>query len=346
MTALPRQLPARYEESATMNSAYSIILKLETKENSNRAVMYARILGYLLLEGPTDEARSAIANEIVSCKNDEALAANGKFYLDHLIRIFKKGKGPTPSSHVSPPSFDALKDIVAQCLEKPIVNYEDAKAKALARDGYRCLASGTYDLAAERVKELRDRVIMEKAETAETNCAHIFPESTNLNLSTDKDCELNRKHVYATSVWAVLDRFGYENLRFDLNGNNIHRLENVLTLSTNVHGKFDTLKVWFEAVENKENTYKLNSTWDGHLNSLYPGEVTFTTPDSNLPLPSPTYLHIHATCCKVAHLSGAGEYLDEIHRKFDDSKVLSQDGSSAEMFSHALLPLSNEIPAF
>ena len=33
---------------------------------------------------------------------------------------------------------------------------------------------------------------------------------------------------------------------------------------------------------------------------------------ANFPLPNPTYLHIHATCCHIAQLSGAEEYLETI----------------------------------
>jgi hypothetical protein len=47
-------------------------------------------------------------------------------------------------------------------------------------------------------------------------------------------------------MWAVMDRFGYRQIPFDLNGNNIHRLENVLTLDIGVHSLFDELKLWFE----------------------------------------------------------------------------------------------------
>jgi len=43
-----------------------------------------------------------------------------------------------------------------------------------------------------------------------------------------------------------MDRFGFPNIVRDLNGANTHRLENVLTLNVEVHGKFDTLKLWFE----------------------------------------------------------------------------------------------------
>jgi hypothetical protein len=76
----------------------------------------------------------------------------------------------------------------------------------------------------------------------------------------------------------------------------------------------------------------------------YKSTVTFRTPDPNkLPLPSPEYLNIHAACARVAHLSGAGEHIDKVLRELEDTKVLSQDGASAEALEYALLPLSQQI---
>jgi hypothetical protein len=50
----------------------------------------------------------------------------------------------------------------------------------------------------------------------------------------------------------VLDQFGQIRTidDSDLNGNNIHRLENILTLDKVVHEWFDQLKVWLERKPN------------------------------------------------------------------------------------------------
>ena len=46
-------------------------------------------------------------------------------------------------------------------------------------------------------------------------------------------------------MWTVMDRYGGI-LLGELNGNEIHRLENVLTLSLTFHDYFDRLEVWLE----------------------------------------------------------------------------------------------------
>ena len=53
-------------------------------------------------------------------------------------------------------------------------------------------------------------------------------------------------------------------------------------------------------------------------------------------MPSPHYLELHALCCEVANLSGAGEYVDLLQDELEELKVLATDDSSAELFSFAL----------
>ena len=68
--------------------------------------------------------------------------------------------------------------------------------------------------------------------------------------------------------------------------------------------------------------------------------VEFSTSDpENLPVPASELLALHATCCKVAHLSGAAEYIDEVYRDADELGVLSADGTSGDMLHYMLLSL-------
>ena len=54
-----------------------------------------------------------------------------------------------------------------------------------------------------------------------------------------------------------------------------------------------------------------------------------TTTDPGLPRPSPNYLCLHAACARIAHLSGAAEYVESAYRDLDDKAVLADDGSSS-----------------
>ena len=44
----------------------------------------------------------------------------------------------------------------------------------------------------------------------------------------------------------MLERFGQISPVDELNGDKIHRLENVLTLDPSIHDWFDKLKIWLE----------------------------------------------------------------------------------------------------
>ena len=69
--------------------------------------------------------------------------------------------------------------------------------------------------------------------------------------------------------------------------------------------------------------------------------VTFSTTDpENLPLPSPSLLALHATCCKVLHLSGAAEHIMKVYRDAEDMGVLSSDGTSGDILTYKLMGMS------
>jgi len=67
-----------------------------------------------------------------------------------------------------------------------------------------------------------------------------------------------------------------------------------------------------------------------------PATITFKSTNPAFSLPDPRYLRIHAACAKVAHLSGAGEYVDAVFRDMESIRVLATNGSSAEALGYAL----------
>ncbi|KAF8965403.1 hypothetical protein BDZ97DRAFT_1998394, partial [Flammula alnicola] len=286
----------------------------------------------------TDPGLKTVVEEISSCTIDSALLAVGQIYYDHYIRActFPKptgGRIPTPSNHASRPSFDKLADMIKANLVEAPQSHADATNNALIRNGYRCVVTGKYD--AHSVKENRDLEevvdLDPNARMSPTECAHIFVESTNSSIEPDS----NKAFHYVASMWGVMARFGHEKLLTELNGSDIHRLENVMTVVPEFHTRFDELSVWFK----EEDKYKLEGAWLHDLRD-YPEYVTFTTTDPvQIPVPSPTYLAIHATCAKVAHLSGAAECIDKLYRDMDDGKTLDPNGASAGTLEHAIFEL-------
>ena len=94
----------------------------------------------------------------------------------------------------------------------------------------------------------------------------------------------------------------------------------------------------FNHQQNAQHTYKVCTLYPGFVSvqSLpHPRIVTFST-TTDLPLPDPRYLKLHAVVCRVAHLSGVAEYLDRYDSEQDERNYLACDGSSAEYLNSRL----------
>ena len=75
-----------------------------------------------------------------------------------------------------------------------------------------------------------------------------------------------------------MERFGDMKAFGELNGNWIHRLENVLTLSGEVHHGFDDLKLWLERVESVSNSLlrvNCNFKWVSRTHPIPTNSVRF-----------------------------------------------------------------------
>ncbi|KAG8894538.1 hypothetical protein FRC00_008795 [Tulasnella sp. 408] len=302
--------------------------------------MCGRILGYMMLEAPTSVGCDNVQKEIALCETDEALRNLAQLYAAYFLRLSKKAKGHTPgsSSHSSRPSFDDTKEAIMLLMEEAQKSNSVLKRLALERDNYRCVVTGAYDLAIFREQHDTNPTLEQPTAIRITQTAHIFPDSLNQNLVGSGDL-LGKKAVYSAPAWAVVERFGLINvLTESLNGPSIHRVENVLTMSLDVRELFGTLQLWFEATD-VPNTYKLCSTDDiifTLFNPPIPRQVTLESTNSSIPLPNSDYLKIHGACAKVAHLSGATEYLKAILNEWEERPVLASDGGSADMLSFLL----------
>ena len=70
-----------------------------------------------------------------------------------------------------------------------------------------------------------------------------------------------------------------------------------------------------------------------------PVVVEFTS-QFEKPPPDPLLLALHATCARVAHMSGAAEFLDRLERDTEEIKVLTFDGSSAPLLGNLMSPFT------
>jgi hypothetical protein len=206
-----------------------------------------------------------------------------------------------------------------------------------------------------------------------TNASHIFAESINANI--DVENKVSNRSIYASSysllifsqkayaagIWAVMDQLGHSSFRDELDGAKIHKLSNILTLDVSLHTNFDGLDLWLEADpvgltiiyhimlismpgQAQAHTYRICGL-QNVIRDL-PATVTFTTQHPSYEFPDPRYLKMHAACCRVAHMSGAAGYVADILDDLDEgeTRVLSEDGLSANLLDFALLGRSSMIP--
>ncbi|KAF8258606.1 hypothetical protein EI94DRAFT_1754177 [Lactarius quietus] len=233
-------------------------------------------------------------------------------------------------------------------------DYRTARRKVLARDGFRCLLTGIFDIKSTQYnQQLLERAQLSAGVSTVAAC-HILSESTMQGIDptgTSKDVCVMDKRRHAASAMSLLSSFGLDDLVQSLLAEGgVHRLGNLLSLDPNCHYFFDGLDLWFEHTE-EPNKYEVCVPADkgfevylrrnthlefDTLNRLF---VTFSRPDPSLEYPDPRLLSLHAVCARVAHMSGAADAFYEVERDLEDTMVLASDGSSAHLLDHLLSPL-------
>jgi len=56
------------------------------------------------------------------------------------------------------------------------------------------------------------------------------------------------QQTFAVTAWTIMERFGGVKVKDELNGNRIHRLENIITMNSDIHTHFDDLLIWLVPV--------------------------------------------------------------------------------------------------
>lgn len=115
-----------------------------------------------------------------------------------------------------------------------------------------------------------------------------------------------------------------------IEGIDIDRPTNALTLSRGLHQAFGNLEIYFEAEAGFQNRYTIKAV-EPLIRRQPKLPVTrdlFITTNHNIDIPLPRLLAIHRACCLIMHASGAGEYIDKLLDDMEDSVVLRSDGTT------------------
>ncbi len=115
-----------------------------------------------------------------------------------------------------------------------------------------------------------------------------------------------------------------------INGVDIDRPSNALSLTLEIHRKFGAFEIFFEPVAGEYNTYRIQSFLPAPLDLIFGLPVTralFVTKSRSIDPPSPRLLAVHRAIAHILHLSGAGWYIDNVLREMEENAVRS-DGTT------------------
>ncbi|ESK80651.1 hypothetical protein Moror_15514 [Moniliophthora roreri MCA 2997] len=366
----PQSLPLLAESglqdaSRAFQSAYELVVEAEATASTAEERMNARVVGFFITEfwrsrihfGDTPVAR--IAQELncpdaqIESQDQHAVVYMlGIRYRENLLCAFQRSKGPTymPSSRSSPP-YNSIQQFITQNLQSSPKDYRTAKKYALARDGFKCMLSHKFDATSVETISAVEKMMREEGRGFEaTNCCHVFSESTAQDIDSTDPAQVKRQEHAATAL-ATLKSFGLNTLVDKILQRGVHDPTNLLTMSISWHAQFNSLELWLEGTSTA-NEYDIcvamEAWWNGypkHSRRVLFVSRPFTVGNETrtLPLPDPQILAIHATCARVAQMSGAAKYMIECDWVLDDSTVLAADGSSAAFLNQLLLRASAQV---
>jgi hypothetical protein len=109
-----------------------------------------------------------------------------------------------------------------------------------------------------------------------------------------------------------------------INGVDIDRPINALTLTHDLHKLFGNFDIAFKPAGSQPHTYKINyieTDCMGRVERLPVTCTLYLTPDRSIDLPSPQLLKIHAAIGRILHLSAAGDYIDDFFQDIEEMEA-------------------------
>ncbi|OJD25672.1 hypothetical protein ACJ73_02960 [Blastomyces percursus] len=265
---------------------------------------------------------------------EDAIDSFAEYLFDNFFLPMKaagtKTPQPTPAS-LSAPSIENVVGTPARL--------STLRRDCLTRDHNRCVVTRAFNLNEATEREKRDPsnskdddgqpLVFEHGQLARLEVAHIIPHSLMSAMAVDGQLELSKSKKTALLILNMFDP-GIIHL---IEGLNIDRPSNALTLTTEAHAYFGNFKVFFEAMDDHltdcKHTYKIHSSDRGA--SLYfklpVMRTLLLSSNHTVDPPSSKLLALHRAIAIILDLSAAGEYIDRIIHDSEQLWVRS-DGST------------------
>ncbi|PIL35860.1 hypothetical protein GSI_01520 [Ganoderma sinense ZZ0214-1] len=294
----------------------------------------------VLQYAPNDKGKANVANKILHCgaaykgpqkENSSHFAQLSDFFWRNIIVPVRVSGGKTPQprsrmSHSGITSADALRSPAGTEAVNALNSVTDV---ALRRDRHRCVISGKVD--PEAIANGLGVPIGTGFEVSRV--AHIIPFSLRNSVGyTSTSASASAAHL--PSIWCALECFGGTSLA-SLMYAGINSLDNVITLSATLHRYFTAFQIALEPLPDVPNAYKV-LTWGKVAPRLgLPKTVKLSSP-TDVPLPNPAYLALHAAICKLVWASARAEELTAVLDDLEEVTLLAEDGSSANLINIAI----------
>ncbi|KLU92000.1 hypothetical protein MAPG_10947 [Magnaporthiopsis poae ATCC 64411] len=257
-----------------------------------------------------------------------------EYLMDNFFLPLKaaSNKTPQPSPHYHSAIQRAQGSALPQELTGTPARVSALRAACLERDRHRCVISRTFD-----VKEALDRdeggqdakdddgvPLDEDTPLGSLEVAHILPHaltkaSLNSPLSQHKHAALEILNMFDVGVVHMVE------------GADIDRPQNAITLTLQFHQFFGAFQVFFEHIggEAEPHKYRIDAI-KPRLRGPFQLPVTrtlYVAENRTIDPPSRRLLAIHCAIAHILHLSGAGSYIDSILRDAEEIGVRA-DGTT------------------
>ncbi|KAI1318487.1 hypothetical protein F5Y16DRAFT_406297 [Xylariaceae sp. FL0255] len=318
------RVPPQYEPPRLVRYTYEYALSDESRDNFLRAFFRATELS-LSRQGDDD-------SDLDDLENLHSLFFGfASYLLDHFSYPASTKKTPQPS-----PAFHSAVERVqggAQGFVGTPDRLSQLRGSCLVRDRHRCVVTRSFDHKEARKRMQQDGddarddngvLLLEDTIIDELEVAHILPHSL---MKADAGGELNPDKQAALTILNMFDT-GVVHL---IEGTDIDRPRNAITLTAFLHTLFGDFQVFFEPLPDEQpHTYRIETFYDRRLmrNLAFPFTRTlYLTNDRSIDPPSPRLLAVHRAIAHILRLSGAGEYIDKLLQDMDDVGIQA-DGST------------------
>ncbi|KAK2864958.1 hypothetical protein FQN49_004046 [Arthroderma sp. PD_2] len=305
---------------------YQFFIFLDNNEHPDEPPDLTRGISRFSRFGPT--APASQKNEV-----EKAISLFGEYLFANFFSPLKASGRRTPQ-----PTPATLSAPVGNLTGTP-ARLSSLRRDCLIRDHHRCVVSRAFDRPEASKRTGRDgpnakdddgqQLVSVSGRFASLEVAHIIPHSLMSTASSGDTSELSESKRSALAILRMFDPSAVHLIE----GSEIDRPTNAITLTHDIHELFGDFKFYFEEMDptvNPNYTYRIDSREVYSFNRPEGLPMTRTlllSPNHTIDPPSSRLLGIHRAISIILHLSGAGEYIDRIIRDMEDVHVRS-DGST------------------